>query len=99
MYYIKKIAFIFSIFYVVMPIYIGEMSPKEKRGQMMSTMGPGFAIGILIGLGSSAGFARFEEGWRVAYVVLALSGLLYALGFLWLPHTPRYSNILALSFL
>lgn len=80
---------IFRLLYVVMPIYIAEMSPKDKRGQMVSIMGPGFAIGLLIGFCSNAGFVRFEEGWRVTCGVLALGGLLYAIGFLWLPHTPR----------
>ena len=84
------ITIVFSILYVLMPVYIGEMSPKEKRGQMMSIIGPGFAVGLLIGFCSNAGFARFEEGWRVTCAVLALGGLLYAIGFMWLPHTPRY---------
>ena len=78
------------ILYVVMPIYIGEMSPKQKRGLMMSFIGPGFSIGILIGLLTNVGFERFNEGWRVTCAVLALGGLIYAIGFIWLPHTPRY---------
>ncbi len=73
-----------------MPVYIGEMSSKTKRGLMISLIGPGFAIGILIGLFANVGFARFEEGWRVASILLATTGLLYSVGFMWMPYTPRY---------
>ncbi len=68
------------------------MSPKTKRGLLISMIGPGFAIGVLIGLFANVGFARFSEGWRVAGIVLAMVSLVYSIGFIWLPHTPRYAK-------
>ena len=65
-----------------MPIYIGELSLKKKTGFMISMVGPGAAIGLLIGLMRNVGFERFDAGWRVTYGVQALGGLLYAIGFL-----------------
>ena len=74
---------------MLMPIYIGEMAPKHRRGLMMSMLGPGFAVGVFIGLLSNVGFTRFDEGWRVTCGVLAVGGLIYGTGFAWLPYTPR----------
>ena len=56
---------------------------------MMSMMGPGFAVGNIMVLLSNPGFASFEQGWRVSCGVIALVGLVYAVGFIWLPFTPR----------
>ena len=75
-----------------MPIYIGEMAPQKKRGLMISFMGPGYSIGVMIGLLTNVGFERFDEGWRVACAMLAVGGLIYTIGFLWLPYTPRLDS-------
>ena len=82
--------FISRIIYVVMPVYIGEMSPKASRGSIMSLIGPGLAIGGIAGLSTNIGFSKFLLGWRVTSVVLGVGGLLYAFGALWVPHTPRF---------
>ncbi len=84
------LSYLHRILYVLMPVYIGEMSPKTKRGSLILLIGPGFAIGILIGLLTNAGFARFDEGWRVSGGVMAIISLIYSVGFIWMPHTPRY---------
>ncbi len=77
----------------MMPVYIGEMSPKTKRGLLISMMGPGIAIGVLIGLFANVGFSRYSEGWRITCIVLAVMSLLYSIGFIWLPNTPRYATL------
>ena len=63
----------------------------------MSFMGPGFSIGVFIGLLTNVGFERFDEGWRVTCAVLALGGLIYTIGFLWLPYTPRYLHLFSID--
>lgn len=74
--------------YVILPVYIAEMSPKESRGMLTSIIGPMFSIGIVISLCANVGFAKFSFGWRMAFVVV-LFGLLYVIGMKFMPHTPR----------
>ena len=76
--------------YVVMPVYIGEMSPKESRGMMVSLLGPAYATGKIVAYITNIGFSKFHLGWRLTKVVLALGGLMYAFIMLWMPHSPRY---------
>ena len=73
-----------------MPIYITEMSPKDSRGMLLSFIGTGFALGIFLAACTNIGFSQFLFGWRVAVIVQTGMALLYAIGILWLPHTPRY---------
>ena len=42
----SKFYFLERVFFVTIPIYIVEMTPKHKCGLMMSMLVPGFAIGI-----------------------------------------------------
>ncbi len=80
----------YSIIYMVMPVYISEVSPKESRGMLTSLIGIGYAMGALLGLCTNIGFSRFLLGWRVATGVQAVWGLLFSLGMVWMPYTPRY---------
>ena len=74
---------------MIMPVYIIEISPKAARGMLGSLIGPGYAIGVLIGLVANIGFAKFDLGWRVASAIEAVAGLVYVFGMMWMPHTPR----------
>ncbi len=77
------------VMYVVMPVYISEVSPKEHRGMLASIIGPAYTGGILAALCLNIGFAKFPLGWRVAFMISALLGLIYAVGMIFMPHTPR----------
>ena len=72
-----------------MPMYISEMSSKQTRGLMVSILGFGASTGTIIGLSSNIGFKKFDEGWRVTCSIVALGELIFAIGFLFLPNTPR----------
>ena len=71
-------------------MYIAEMTPKESRGMLGSTIGFSFNLGLNIGLFSNIGFAKFGVGWRVAIAIEALLGLVFAVGMKFMPHSPRY---------
>ena len=77
------------IFYMVMSVYIAEVSPKESRGMLGSTIGPTFMAGVTVALLANIGFAKFSIGWRLANVVLGIVGVIYAIGMAFLPYTPR----------
>ena len=81
------------MFNVVVPVYIGEMSPKESRGMLVSLLSIVSGIGVVIGLCTNIGFSKFLLGWRLTSAVLGLGGLMYALTILWIPHTPRLVTI------
>ena len=74
---------------MIMPVYIGELSPKSKRGFMISALAPGISLGVLVGLALNVGFERFDAGWRIMYGVQGLGGLFFAIGFVLLPYSPR----------
>ena len=80
---------IYSISYMVMPLYVSEISPKERRGLLISTIGPTFSAGFLATLALNIGFARFPVGWRVEFAIMGLLGMVYSVGILFIPHTPR----------
>ena len=75
---------------MVMPVYISEISPKEHRGTLTSTIGPAFTFGVLFGLALNIGAEKFPLGWRMTFAVIGLMGLVYAIGMLFHPHTPRW---------
>ena len=56
---------------------------------MVSIVGFGNAIGTIIGLLSNTGFERFDEGWRITCSIVSLGELIFAIGFFFLPYTPR----------
>jgi len=58
---------------------------------MISMIGTGISVGTIIGLLSNVGFEKFDEGWRVSCSIVALGELIFAIGFIFLPYTPRYS--------
>lgn len=78
-----------SIAFVAMPVYISEVSPKEHRGTLSSLIGHGYTGGMLIALCLNIGYAKFALGWRVSFAVLGLLGAVFAIGMLFVPHTPR----------
>jgi hypothetical protein len=72
-----------------MPLYISEMSPKEYRGIVVSIIGPLYNFGFLVALGLNIGFDKYLLGWNTNFGLVGLCGFIYAVGMLFLPHTPR----------
>ena len=77
---------------MVMPVYIAEMTPKEIRGMMGSTIGPTFNLGLTIALLANVGFAEFRSGWRVSIGMVAVIALMFSVGMKFMPHSPRYRD-------
>ena len=65
------------------------MSPKEHRGMLSALTGPTYTLGLLAVLAMNIGFARFCEGWRVGFALVALMALIFSIGMWIAPHTPR----------
>lgn len=56
---------------------------------LTSLIGPGYAMGILVALCTNIGFSRLHAGWRVAIGIQGFAGLLFSVGMLLMPQTPR----------
>lgn len=68
---------------------ISDYVPAEKRGGALSLYSMGVPVGIVIGF-LAGGYLREELGWRTAFVVVGLPGLLVAaLLFLTVKEPPR----------
>lgn len=74
---------------MVMPVYLAEITPKESRGMLGSVIGPMYSLGLNIGLCTNIGYARFGIGWRMPTAVIAAVGLVFTIGMMFMPHTPR----------
>ena len=72
-----------------MPIYISELSPKKSRGLLTSSIGPVYCVALLIAVGLNCEFAKFCHGWRMQMVIQVIVGLIYSIGMLFMPRTPR----------
>ncbi|HWU94315.1 MAG TPA: MFS transporter, partial [Sphingomonas sp.] len=78
---------------VLAPVYIAEVSPAERRGQLVGLFQLSIVIGILAAYVSNFLIARAIEGdfaWRLKLAVAAAPALLFLLLLLRIPHSPRW---------
>ncbi|HEX7341970.1 MAG TPA: sugar porter family MFS transporter [Rhodanobacteraceae bacterium] len=71
------------------PLYLAEIAPKESRGAMISSYQLMITIGILIAFLSDTAFS-YTGNWRWMLGVIAIPGVLFLLGVLTLPGSPRW---------
>lgn len=78
---------------VLAPVYIAEVSPAERRGQLVGLFQLSIVIGILAAYVSNFLIARAIDGdlaWRIKLAVAAAPALLFLLLLLRIPHSPRW---------
>ena len=76
---------------VVAPLYISEIAPPGHRGRLAGMFQFNIVFGILVAYLSNALLAGLgEQAWRWMLGVAAVPSLLYALGCLGLPESPRW---------
>ena len=73
---------------MIMPVYVAEVSPKESRGMLNSVNGVAYGLGTIAALATNIGLSKIFLGWRIALVLPAFVALIYAVGMIWIPHTP-----------
>lgn len=74
---------------VVVPIYLGEVSPARLRGTLGTVNQFAFVIGILAAFLLSFGFAT-EEGWRYLLLMTVFVSLVQLLLLSQVPESPRW---------
>jgi SP family arabinose:H+ symporter-like MFS transporter len=89
---------------ILAPMYIAEIAPPEQRGQLVSFNQLNIVIGItvaffsnyfILSLGDSDAswvqtYGIAENNWRWMLGVEALPAVLYFLGLIWVPRSPRW---------
>lgn len=72
------------------PLYLSEISTKEKRGQIVSLYQLAITFGILFSYISNYLCANLEHNWRIMLLIGVFPALFLFIGFLFLPDTPRF---------
>ncbi len=71
------------------PLYIAEIAPLERRGSMVSTYQLMITVGIFAAFVSDS-LLSYSGAWRWMVGIVAVPGVLFLLGVLVLPHSPRW---------
>jgi len=80
-----------GMFALTCPVYIGECSPLDTRGQMMTLWQLGVTVGMLIGQGVNIGLGKLSWGWRLSYTLNIAFALMLLLGlFTYMPESPKW---------
>lgn len=73
---------------------IAELAPPEKRSSAMAFYALGIPIGSLLGL-ALGGVLADQLGWRIAFLVVGLPGIILAIFVMLLLRDPRTENLLS----
>jgi SP family galactose:H+ symporter-like MFS transporter len=71
------------------PLYLAEVAPEYIRGAMISLYQLMITIGILVAFLSDTAFS-YSGNWRWMLGIIAIPGVLFLLGVLFLPDSPRW---------
>ncbi|XP_072170047.1 solute carrier family 2, facilitated glucose transporter member 10-like [Diadema setosum] len=71
-------------------IYISEIAPKERRGQMVSVNELGIASGLLLAYLINFCFINVSSGWRFMFAFSAVPAVVQGVGMFFLPPSPRF---------
>ncbi|MBS1088406.1 sugar porter family MFS transporter [Gluconobacter wancherniae] len=72
----------------IVPIYIAEISPPEKRGRLVV----GFQLAVVFGVTVSfvTGYLLRDHSWRIMFGIGMLPALILFVGMVFLPNSPRW---------
>ncbi|ACB95986.1 sugar porter family MFS transporter [Beijerinckia indica] len=74
----------------VVPMYISELAPAERRGKLVTLFNVAIGIGIL--LANIVGFTLHESwSWRAMVAVAAVPALIVFISMFFLPQSPRWA--------
>ncbi|NMM10741.1 MAG: sugar porter family MFS transporter [Polaromonas sp.] len=71
------------------PLYLAEVAPQSIRGSMISLYQLMITIGILLAFLSDTAFS-YSGSWRWMLGIIAIPGVLFLFGVLFLPDSPRW---------
>jgi SP family sugar:H+ symporter-like MFS transporter len=75
---------------VVVPVFLAELAPKEKRGVLVALNQLMGTIGILLAYAVALFFYDSTIAWRITLGLAALPAVFLIVGTIFLPQSPRY---------
>ena len=72
------------------PLYLAELSPKEKRGQMVTYFQLAITLGILLSYLVGYIFEGAENSWRLMFWAGFIPAILLLVGMFFIPESPRW---------
>ncbi|KAF7230436.1 solute carrier family 2, facilitated glucose transporter member 12 isoform X1 [Nothobranchius furzeri] len=71
-------------------LYIAEISPRERRGLLVTLYELMLVIGVMLGFGCSYAFATSPHGWAYTFALVIPPTLLQIGALVFLPSSPRF---------
>lgn len=71
-------------------LYIAEISPRERRGLLVTLYELMLVVGVMLGFGCSYAFATVPHGWAYTFGLVIPPALLQIGGLVFLPPSPRF---------
>ncbi|XP_022076883.1 solute carrier family 2, facilitated glucose transporter member 12 [Acanthochromis polyacanthus] len=71
-------------------LYIAEISPRERRGLLVTLYELMLVVGVMLGFGCSYAFASLPRGWTYTFGLVVPPALLQIGALLFLPLSPRF---------
>ncbi len=71
-------------------VYVAEISPPEIRGKLLTLDQVTIAVGIIAAYFTNLIFEPVANGWRYMFALNAVPSVIYGLGLLFLPESPRW---------
>ena len=76
---------------VVAPVYISEIAPQAKRGQLTALFQFNLVLGILIAYLSNYLIGNTgEESWRLMLGIMAIPSIVFIIALFFVPESPRW---------
>lgn len=77
---------------MVSPMYIAEIAPAKRRGQLVSLYQFTIVIGILLGFMSNSLLVNTggDDNWRIMLSVMIVPAILFLVGLFFVPESPRW---------
>ncbi len=74
----------------LVPVFIAEVAPTEQRGRLVSLNQLMITLGIVLAYLANYALADVPGNWRWMFALAAVPSVLFGLGMLALPETPRW---------
>ncbi|MVT09340.1 MFS transporter [Chitinophaga tropicalis] len=78
----------------IVPLYLSEIAPDHIRGRLVTYYQLAVTIGILVAYCTNAGLLSYggREVWRLMFGVGVIPAILFFLGLIWVPESPRWTG-------
>lgn len=75
----------------IVPIYIAEIVPADRRGQLVVLFQMAVVFGVTISF--IAGYLLRDHSWRLMFALGAIPAILLLVGMIFLPNSPRWMSM------